>query len=321
MKPTDIKCPGPASLGDRLKSLALYPLPQHAISRVVHAAVRWRTPWWKNGLIRWFAEHYRIDLSEAAESNPRAYPHFNAFFTRALKPGARPLPDDPAVVVSPADGTVSALGKIDGNTIIQAKGHGFTVQELLGGDAVLAERFRNGQYATVYLSPSDYHRVHMPATGTLRGMVHVPGRLFSVAAFTVRAVKKLFARNERVVSVFDTEHGPMVVVLVGAINVASIETVWAGVVTPPKGKRVRRWQYAGDQAIRLERGAEMGRFNLGSTAIVLFGPGQVSWLDEINPGQKIRMGEPMGRLSALPDQNSNVVQLEAYLKTSPRGKR
>lgn len=321
MNPTDVKCPGPASLSDRLKCLALYPLPQHAISRVVHAAVRWRAPWWKNGLIRWFSTHYEVDLSEAAEADPRAYPDFNAFFTRALKPGARPLPSDPALVVSPADGTVSALGKIDGNTIIQAKGHGFTVQELLGGDDVLAERFRNGHYATVYLSPRDYHRVHMPATGVLRSMVHVPGRLFSVAAFTVRVLKKLFARNERVVAVFDTEHGPMAVVLVGAINVASIETVWAGVVTPPRGRQVRRWQYSGDEAIRLERGAEMGRFNLGSTAIVLFGPDQVRWLDEINPGQKIRMGEPLGRLTALPARGSNVVVLDEYLKTSPRGRR
>lgn len=310
---TPVRASGPATLSDRLKSLPFYLLPHHAISALVHAAARWRAPWWKNALTRWFIRQYKVDLSEALESDPRAYADFNAFFTRALRPEARPLPDDVEAVISPADGTISAIGPIDGDTLVQAKGRSFTVRELLGGDETLASRFHGGQFVTVYLSPADYHRVHMPASGRLREMIHIPGRLFGVAAFSVRAVDRLFARNERMVAVFDTARGPMAVVMVGAINVSSIETVWAGAITPPRGRSIRRWFYRGSDARSFQRGDEMGRFNMGSTVIVLFGPDQMDWLPELQADQKVRMGEALGRYAASGD--SNVVQLDAYLKS------
>lgn len=310
---TPVRAASAATFGDKLKSLPFYVLPHHAISRVVHAATRWRTPWWKNALTGWFIRQYKVDLSEAQETDPRGYSNFNAFFTRALRPEARPLPEDPEVVVSPADGTISAIGQIDGGTMLQAKGRSFTVRELLGGDETLASRFHGGQFTTVYLSPADYHRVHMPAAGRLREMIHVPGRLFGVAAFSVRAIDRLFARNERVVAVFDTSRGPMAVVMVGAINVASIETVWAGEVTPPRGRRIRRWFYRGNDARSFQRGDELGRFNMGSTAIVLFGPEQMDWLPELMPDQKVCMGQALGQYAV--GNDSKVVQLEAYLKS------
>lgn len=283
-----------ASLGDRVKSLLLYPLPHHWISRVVHRATRWRLRPWKNLLIRTIQRCYDVDLSDARERDPKAYEHFNAFFTRTLAPDARPLPEDPQAIACPADGTVSEVGSLAGERILQAKGHHFSASALLGGDDELAERFRGGSFLTVYLSPRDYHRVHMPLAGELRRMIHVPGRLFSVAPHTVRAVPDLFARNERVVSVFDTAIGPMAVVLVGAICVASIETVWAGEVTPPQADRVMSLDYR-DPNLRFDRGSEMGRFNMGSTVIVLFAPGQVEWDEAITTGDKVRMGQAVGR--------------------------
>ena len=267
----------PATWFDHLKAALLRPLPHHAISRVTHWAVRVETPWFKNLLIKTFIRVFKVDMSEALEEDPTAYPTFNAFFTRALKPNARPMPDDPNAILSPADGTISQMGPIEGDTIFQAKGHGFTTAELLGGDEALAEAFRDGWFATIYLSPRDYHRIHMPMTGTLRKMIHVPGRLFSVAPFTVRTVPRLFARNERVACIFDTEQGPMALVLVGAINVGSIETVWAGEVTPPAGRRVTITDYPADYPVSKDseglpaypKGGEMGRFNMGSTVIVV----------------------------------------------------
>lgn len=311
--PNPVRAAGPATLTDKLKSLPFHVLPHHAISRVVHAAARWRAEWWKNALTGWFIRQYDVDLSEAVEQNPRGYEHFNAFFTRALRPDARPLPDDIDTIVSPADGTISAIGRIEGGTLVQAKGHTFTVTELLGGDETLANRFHGGHYSTVYLSPSDYHRVHMPASGRLREMIHIPGRLFGVAGFSVRAVDRLFARNERVAAVFDTARGPLAVIMVGAINVSSIETVWSGVVTPPRGKRVRRWFYRSGDARSFRRGDEIGRFNLGSTVITLFGPQQIEWLPELTAEDKVRMGQALGHYAAA--DGSNVVQLDAYLKS------
>ncbi|HET8700962.1 MAG TPA: archaetidylserine decarboxylase [Nitrococcus sp.] len=280
-------------LGDWLKTLPLYPLPQHAISRIVLWATRLRNSRWKNALIRWFVRTYHVDLAEASETDPAAYPDFNSFFTRALRPGARPLPEDAAMVICPADGTISEIGRLDGAYLLQAKGYRFSVDGLLGGDAELAARFHGGHFVTVYLSPRDYHRVHMPVTGELQSMIHIPGRLFSVAPHTVRTVPRLFSRNERVVSLFDTEDGPLAVILVGAICVASIETVWAGVVTPPRGRRLRRWDYSAPHQ-RLARGAELGRFNMGSTVIVLFGSDRVTWRDDLHAGQPIRMGTALG---------------------------
>ena len=280
---------------DRLKSWSLYPLPQHAISRLVFRLTRIETPWFKNALIRWFADTYRVDWQEAVHTHPEDYASFNAFFTRALREGARPLAAGEDTPVCPADGGISQLGGIEQDAVFQAKGHTFSVTELLGGDAARAAEFRDGSFITVYLSPRDYHRVHMPLAGTLRETVYIPGRLFSVAAHTVRTIPRLFARNERLVAIFDTDAGPMAMVLVGAINVAAIETVWSGLVTPPPRPNVEvdDWRAAG---IALARGAEMGRFNMGSTVILLFGRQRVEWLESLQAGQAVRMGEAIGRL-------------------------
>ncbi len=278
---------------DYLKSLPLYPLPHHAISRLTFRLTRIETPWFKNLFIRAFAAHFRVDWGEALYQRPEDYAHFNAFFTRALRNGVRPLAGDAATVVCPADGHISQIGTIDEDAVFQAKGHEFSVTTLLGGDSQRAEQFRNGSFATVYLSPRDYHRVHMPLTGKLRETVYVPGRLFSVAPHTTRTVPGLFARNERLVSVFDTDAGPMAVVLVGAINVAAIETVWAGLVTPPPRKQVEVKSYH-EAAITLARGAEMGRFNMGSTVILLFAPNRIDWQQDLRAEQPVQMGQRLG---------------------------
>ena len=277
---------------DYLKSLPLYPLPQHAISRLTFRLTRIRTPWFKNLLIHAFAAHFGVDWSEALYQRPEDYVHFNDFFTRPLRNGARLIEGDARAVICPADGHISQIGTIDADAVFQAKGHEFSVTTLLGGDGQRAEPFRNGSFATVYLSPRDYHRVHMPLTGTLRETIYVPGRLFSVAPHTTRTVPALFARNERLVSVFDTDAGPMAMVLVGAINVAAIETLWAGLVTPPPRKQieVQNYQQAG---ITLERGAEMGRFNMGSTVIVLWPSQPMAWDEHVAVGQSVKMGQPL----------------------------
>ncbi len=282
---------------DALFALPQYLLPQHLLSRSMGLLTRSQNRLWKNLFIKWFVWHYRVDMSEAEQPDPIAYPSFNRFFTRALKGGVRPMPDDPAAIVSPADGMVSQIGELTDGEIIQAKGKTYGVAELLGGDARQAEAFRGGRFATVYLSPRDYHRLHMPIAGRLEAMVHVPGRLFSVNAATAAVIPNLFARNERVIAFFETEAGPMALVLVGALCVASIETVWHGVVTPPKGRRIRTWRYRGD-APSLQRGEEMGRFNMGSTVIVLFGEQRIEWSDQLAPGAAIRIGRAIGTIKA-----------------------
>ncbi len=279
---------------DYLKSGLLYPLPHHAISRLTYKLTRIETPWFKNAFIRWFAGAYQVDWAEARYPRAEDYPNFNAFFTRELRAGARPLEGDARTVVSPADGHISQLGRIDRDAIFQAKGHSFGVTDLLGGDSARAAAFQDGSFVTVYLSPRDYHRVHMPLSGKLRETVYVPGRLFSVATHTVRTVAGLFARNERLVAIFDTEAGPMAVVLVGAINVAAIETVWSGLVTPPPRAAVEVDTV--EDGIELERGDEMGRFNMGSTVIVLFGRDRVEWLEDLRAEQPLRMGKALGHL-------------------------
>lgn len=283
------------SLRDTLFVWLQYLLPQHLVSRFTHWLTRLRIPWLKNTLIRWFIRHFQVDMSEAQEQDYRAYPDFNHFFTRALRPGARPLARDPDAVLSPVDGTVSQAGHIEGDAIFQAKGQRYALAALLGHSEAWQAAFENGEFTTLYLSPRDYHRIHMPRSGTLREMIHVPGRLFSVNPLTTRKVPGLFARNERVVCLFDTDAGPMALVLVGAINVGSIETVWAGEVTPPAGRRVRRWRYDG-QDIRLEAGAEMGRFNMGSTVILLFGAGRVAWEAGLQAEAPVHMGQKIGRV-------------------------
>jgi len=271
-----------------------YVLPHRFLSRLVYWATRWTFAPWKNWLIATIVRNYDVDMAEAAQSDPLAYQHFNAFFTRKLKPGARQADADPATLLSPADGRISQAGRIVDGRIFQAKGQDYTAAELLGGDQAAAAPYRNGSFVTVYLSPRDYHRVHMPMKGTLRETVHVPGRIFSVAPFAVEAIPRLFARNERLVCHFDGERGPFVVVMVGAIMVSSVATVWDGLVIPPYASSIRRKSFAG-QDITLERFAEMARFNMGSTVIVLLPPGSAT-VDPLPPQQHVRVGQRIGQI-------------------------
>lgn len=288
----------PSPLRDALFVASQYILPHHLISRVVYAMTRWRTPLVESA-IRAFSKHFGVNLNEALESDPAAYRTFNAFFTRQLKPDARPLVEGDALAACPVDGAISQLGRIEDGRIFQAKGHEYSLVELLGGDLTRAEPFRNGSFATIYLSPRDYHRIHMPLAGTLTEMVHVPGRLFSVNPVTVTRVPRLFARNERVAALFDTAEGPMGMVLVGAINVAAIETVWSGLVTPPRGRDIGVWKYGDQVRVNLERGAEMGRFNMGSTVIMLF-PEGFSFRPDLVPGLPVKLGESLAQRAAWP---------------------
>jgi len=283
-------------LADYLRALPQYVLPQHLLSRLMYAVTRSRWRAWKNLLIRRFIDYYGVDMNIAEQSNAESYPDFNAFFTRALRPEARPVVSATGEIACPVDGTMSQLGDIQGDSIFQAKGHSYDLEQLLGGSAQRAAPFLRGAFATMYLSPTDYHRIHMPVTGELDEMVYVPGRLFSVSPSTTRVVPSLFARNERVIATFHTEAGPMALVLVGAIFVASMETVWAGPVSTPFGNSIRTWRYGpmANAPVVLERGQEMGRFNMGSTVIVLFGPGQVRWSRSLAPGAATRMGQLLG---------------------------
>ncbi len=278
-------------LSDYLKAWPQYLLPTHALSRVMHALTRSGNPLMRRWFMRWFVKHYRVDMSLAQEPDLDRYATFNDFFTRALRPDARPIVSGEKTVACPVDGAVSQAGPIHADRIFQAKGQDYSLLQLLGGDRQWAEKFTDGRFATLYLSPRDYHRIHMPLACRLRAMSHVPGRLFSVNAATARVIPGLFARNERVVTYFDTEAGPMAMVLVGAIFVASIETVWAGEITPPAGRRVRHWAYEGSEAREFAKGEEMGRFNMGSTVIVLFGRDAVRWVDGITAGATVQMGQ------------------------------
>lgn len=284
------------SLLEKLFVLSQYPLPHHPLSRLMGRLTHCRNPAFKNFFIRNITRAYNVNLDEALEADINAYGCFNEFFTRPLKPGARPLTQAAGAIACPADGFVSQLGDIHEGQILQAKGMDYRVDTLLGGDAERAAPFMGGKFATIYLSPRDYHRLHMPLAGSLREMIHVPGRLFSVNDATARGVPNLFARNERVVALFDTEAGPMALILVGAIFVASIETVWHGVVTPPTSTRVQTWKYD-TQSVQLARGEEMGRFNMGSTIIVLFGKDAIDWSDALQPGTVTRMGEAIGQVT------------------------
>lgn len=271
-----------------------YVLPHRLLSSLARRLAYSTSPATSRWLIDTVTRKFNVDLAEAANPDPRSYPSFNAFFTRALKPGARMADPDPRALLMPADGHISQCGAIEDGRIFQAKGQSFTAAELLG-DAAAAEPFRNGLFATVYLSPRDYHRVHMPWTGTLRETVHVPGRLFSVGTDAVARVPRLFARNERLVCHFDTDFGPMVSVMVGALLVSGVETVWSGEEIPAYGSAITRKDYRG-KGITLERFAEMARFNYGSTVIVLLPPG----VAELAPGLKaespVRLGQTLAKL-------------------------
>lgn len=280
---------------DWLKVWPQYLLPTHAMSRVVHAATRIRSPAFKDMLIRRFMHSYGVTLREAEIQAPTRFEHFNAFFTRALKPEARPVTTDPGALASPVDGTVYQAGDIRAGRIFQAKGRDFSLTELLGGMPGMAAPFMDGRFATIYLAPYNYHRIHTPADAVLKRMAHIPGRLFSVNPPTVRGMDRVFARNERVACVFETPHGPMGVVMVGALFVGSIETVWAGEITPPAGKGVTQHSWSGDDAPRFARGDEIGRFNMGSTVILLFGEKRITWDPELQPDRAVQMGQRIGR--------------------------
>ncbi|WP_417566345.1 archaetidylserine decarboxylase [Marinobacter sp.] len=282
---------------DKLFVLSQYITPQLAISRLAgRLADNDQSPALKNRVIKWFIGRYGVDMSEAAESDPEAYPSFNAFFTRALKPGIRPLAEGDKTLISPVDGAISQLGQVTGDRVFQAKGQSFSLSELLGGDEQITAPFAGGEFSTIYLSPKDYHRIHMPTAGTLREMIHIPGKLFSVNPATAENVPNLFARNERVVCMFDTDSGPLALVLVGAMIVGSVETRWNGVVVP-SGNQVNATRYEGEQAIRFAKGEEMGRFRLGSTVIMVMPKGAVTWNSDQVAGKTVRMGEAFGKLS------------------------
>ncbi|GAB3105030.1 phosphatidylserine decarboxylase [Aestuariicella hydrocarbonica] len=280
---------------DKLFIAFQYLVPQHALSRMAGWLANTSIGWIKDPFTRWFVNRYDINMSEAVETDPCAYDTFNDFFTRALKAEARPICDEEKTFVCPADGAISQIGDIENGRIFQAKGQNYSLLELVGGDAQTAKPFEDGKFAVVYLSPRDYHRVHMPLAGTLKSMTHVPGDLFSVNDTTADNVPRLFARNERAVCMFDTEAGPMAVILVGAMIVASIETVWAGQVTP-EPRTIRTTHYDGSQTFRYQTGEEMGRFKLGSTAIVLFGKDAIDWSEDFAAGSATLMGEKMGSI-------------------------
>ncbi len=282
---------------DRLLSLWQYPIPQHLISRLMGLVANSENPAIRDRFLNWFANRYGVNMAEAANPDLASYRTFNEFFTRPLRAGARPIDTDPHSIVSPADGAISELGPITDDAIMQAKGFSYSAQTLLGGDAARAAPFRDGNFITVYLAPKDYHRVHMPLAGTLREMIYVPGRLFSVNTRTANGVPGLFARNERVVCIFDTAAGPMALVLVGAIIVAGIATVWSGTVTPPAGPLQVTSFGAPQKPVRLEKGAEAGRFLVGSTAIVLLPQGAAQWDGTLRAGAPLKMGQRIGAIT------------------------
>ena len=291
-----------AGLSERVAVAAQHLLPKQALTRLAGALARMRGGASTTAVIRWFIQRYGVNMAEAAEPDPAAYATFNDFFTRALKPGARPLVGAAqAALLCPVDGAISQFGAVAGDQIFQAKGHRYSTSALVGGDGALAAHFHGGHFATLYLSPKDYHRIHMPCAGRLLRMVHVPGDLFSVNPATARGVPGLFARNERVVCVFEGTEGallgqPWVLVLVGATIVGSMATVWHGLVNPPRPGTLRQWAYQ-DQAVHLAAGAEMGRFLLGSTVVMLFPAGPLTFDVSWKPGGAIRMGQRMASVA------------------------
>lgn len=259
----------------------------------MHRLTRSELNWFKNAFIRFITAKYKVNINEAAQTDLDFFPSFNAFFTRELRAGVRPIAEGDELITSPVDGVISQIGNVIQGQIVQAKGREYSVLELLGGDESLAKQYEQGQFSTIYLSPKDYHRIHMPLTGTLRKMIYIPGKLFSVNPRTARTVPKLFARNERVVTVFDTEQGPIVMVLVGAIFVGSMETVWSGQITPPYSQNIQHWDYEGEQAITLQKGEEMGRFNMGSTVVILLPAASPLFKPEFDAGTPIQLGQAM----------------------------
>lgn len=278
---------------DKIKIALQYIMPKHAISRLVGKFAAAEAGWLTTKFISVFIKAYDINMAEAKLKNPGDFKTFNDFFTRELEEGARTINKDPMALCYPVDGMISQQGDIEAGQLIQAKGFNYSLVSLLGGDEQDATPFQNGKFSCIYLAPKDYHRIHMPMAATLRKMIYVPGELFSVNPLTANNVPNLFSRNERVVAIFDSEHGPFSMVLVGATIVASIETTWAGTITPPAGKDVFTWDYPaeGINAIKFEKGDEMGRFKLGSTVISTFAPEMVEFAEGAGPETVTRLGE------------------------------
>ncbi len=289
-----------ARLLDKLRVLPQYFIPQHFITSLVYRITRCETPWFKNNLIKIFIHIFDVDMSLASNPDPESYSSFNTFFTREISPEARPITLDDHTILCPVDGAVSQIGNINKinnmDTIIQAKGKSYTLKDLLVKDE-LVNMFDGGIFATLYLSPKDYHRIHMPISGQLSRMIYVPGKLFAVNSHTVRVVNSVFARNERVINIFNTDIGPMAMVMVGALNVGSMETVWAGQITPEKDRIINDTQYS-DTDVKLTQGQEMGRFNMGSTVILLFPKDIMQWSEEMMAEKVIVMGERIGRVES-----------------------
>ena len=288
-----------ANFWDKLKVLPQYFIPQHFLTSLVYKITRCETPWFKNNLIKLFISIFDVDMSLALNPDPESYSSFNTFFTRELSSEARPLILDNHTILCPVDGAVSQVGNIarknnDDDTIIQAKGKSYTLKDLLVEDE-LVSMFSGGTFATLYLSPKDYHRIHMPMSGQLSRMIYVPGKLFAVNSHTLRVVDAVFARNERVINIFNTDIGPIAIVMVGALNVGSMETVWAGQITPARDKIISDTQYSDDD-VKLEQGQEMGRFNMGSSVILLFPKGVMQWTDGMVADKVIVMGENIGNV-------------------------
>ena len=278
-------------MSDRLKVTAQYLIPKQALTVLAGKLASARAGGLTTSVIRWFVARYGVNMAEAANPDIASYPSFNEFFTRPLKPGARPLAD--ADYICPVDGAISQFGRIERDQIFQAKGHSYSTHALVGGDRDLAIQFQDGEFATLYLSPRDYHRIHMPCDGRLTRMIYIPGDLFSVNPTTARGVPGLFARNERVVCVFENDAGPFVLTLVGATIVGSMATVWHGQVNPPRPGKIREWDYAPGK-VTLRKGDEMGRFLLGSTVVMLFPKRRLRFNPDWAPARPIRMGEAMG---------------------------
>ncbi|WP_455208465.1 archaetidylserine decarboxylase [Kaarinaea lacus] len=282
---------------DKIKVWPQYLLPHYLLTDLMFFLTRSKLRVWKNIFIRWFIHQYRVDMSLAVDEDPTAYGNFNQFFTRPLKAEARPVCSETNCVACPVDGTVSQSGMIDNESIFQAKGHDYSLTQLLASQTEWIDTFRNGSFATIYLSPKDYHRIHMPIAGELKQMTYVPGKLFSVSPATTREIPGLFARNERVLCLFDTAMGPMAVILVGAMIVGSIETVWHGVITPPHGKHLSHWHYSlpdndsKSRQVALKKGDELGRFNMGSTVILLFAQNRIQWDTILKASTTVEMGK------------------------------
>ncbi|MDH5178440.1 MAG: archaetidylserine decarboxylase [Gammaproteobacteria bacterium] len=287
------------SFADRLNAFWQYCIPHHLLSRLMGKLTHSRNKLVKLTYMKFIIKFFGVNMDEAQEQDLNQYEHFNAFFTRALKPEARPIVDNPAKLASPVDGRISQMGPINKDRLFQAKGHEYSLGALLGAEDKWAKQFVEGEFATIYLSPKDYHRIHMPCDARLKEMRHIPGKLFSVNPATTRAIPGLFARNERLVCLFNTPVGPMAMILVGALFVASIETTWQGVITPPTHADMQVTQYAeGMLEVALKKGEEMGRFNMGSTVILLFRKDKMQWLEGLEAGSAVNMGQEIGTIPA-----------------------